>query len=329
MLPRISRGLASTAVSTKHKELVDRFLQTAKKAAPIIRRQFLDPNQSQRLSLTLNRPRLYRGSQDLEDEVRVPPIGTPLPPGYHLAYFTPAALPDGLGKDGTDISYSPAEPFTRRMWGGRQLYWEKENPLRIGDEAIETTKLVAAEPKITRAGEEMVVVGVEKTFENAKGLALVDRRDWVFRPQLSVPPPSQDHSGFVAPDDASLPVPGPSQKSRDFVHTPVSLFRFSALTFNAHMIHYSRPWCREVEGHREIVVHGPLNLIHMLDFWRDEQTDDYMIPRSIWYRALAAFYAGETYRALLERDGDRTSIKLWGHDGKGDVRVGMFADVQD
>ena len=326
MLPR---KLPRPLVSTRQKELVDDLLQTAQKAAPIIRRQFLDPNQSQRLSLTLNRPRFYRGSQDLEGEIRVPLNGTPLPPGYHLAYFTPAVLPGSLGKDGTDISYSPPEPFTRRMWGGRQLDWEKENPLRIGDEAIETTKLVAAEPKVTRAGEEMIVVGVEKTFENRKGLALVDRRDWVFRTQLSGPPPSQDHLGSVEPDDASLPVPGPSQKSRDFVQTPVSLFRFSALTFNAHMIHYSRPWCREVEGHREIVVHGPLNLIHMLDFWRDEQADDYRIPRSIWYRALAPFYADEKYRALLERDADRTSIKLWGHDGKGDVGVGMFADVQD
>ena len=330
MLPRIFRRLASTAISSKHKDLVDDFLETAKTAAPIVRKQFLDPNQSQRLSLTLNRPRLYRGTQGLEDEVRVPLNGTPLPPGYHLAYFTPAALPGGLGQDGTDISFSPAEPFTRRMWAGGRLSWEKENPLRIGDEATETTKLVAAEPKITRAGEEMIVVGVEKTFENVGGLALVDRRDWVFRPRLAGPPPSRDYPESVArDDDALLPVPGSSQKSREWVQTAVSLFRFSALTFNAHMIHYSRPWCREVEGHREIVVHGPLNLINMLDFWRDEQVDDYMIPKSIKYRAMAPFYAGESYRALLERDADSTSIKLWGHDGKGDVRVGMLGDVLD
>ena len=329
MSPRIFRRVASTAVSTKHKDLVDNFLQTARTAAPIIRRQCLDPNQLQRLSLTLNRPRLYRDTPLLEDEVSVPRNGTPLPPGYHLAYFTPAALPGDLGKDGTDVSYSPAEPFTRRMWAGGQLAWEKETPLRIGDEAIETTKLVAADPKITRAGEEMIVVGVEKTFETVNGLALVDRRDWVFRPRLSGPRPSQDYPESVGRDDALLPLPGSTQKSRDLAQTAISLFRFSALTFNAHMIHYSRPWCREVEGHRDIVVHGPLNLINMLDFWRDERADDYMIPSSIKYRAMAPFYAGENYRALLERDGDRTSIKLWGHDGKGDVRVGMLGDVLD
>ena len=327
MLPRIFRRLVSTAISPGHKELVDDFLQTAKNAPQIVRKQILDSNQAQRLSLTLNRPGLYRGVQVLDEKVSL--NGMPLPPGYHLAYFTPATLPGDLGGDGTDISYSPAEPFTRRMWAGGQLSWEKENPLRVGDEAVETTKLVSAEPKVTKAGEEMVVVGVEKMFENGKGLALVDRRNWVFRPQLARPPPSQDNSESIENEDALLPLPDTSQKSRDFLQSPVSLFRFSALTFNAHMIHYSRPWCRAVEGHKDIVVHGPLNLINMLDFWRDEQANDYMIPRSIRYRATAPFYAGEKYRALLERDAETTSIKIWGHDGKGDVRVGMLGDVVD
>lgn len=325
MLPLTFRRLASTAISAGHKQLVDEFLQAAKLAPPIVRKQSLDRNQIQRLSLTLNRPSLYRGVQILDD--KVPLDGTPLPPGYHLVYFTPAALPGDLGGDGTDISYSPAEPFTRRMWAGGKISWEKENPLRIGDEAIEATNLVSAEPKVTRAGEEMIVVGVEKTIENAKGLALVDRRDWVFRKQLSGPPPSQDYAKSTGNDDTLLPQANASQMSRDFLQTAVSLFRFSALTFNAHKIHYSRPWCREVEGHRDIVVHGPLNLINMLDFWRDEQADDLMIPNSIMYRATAPFYVEENYRALLEKGADTTSIKLCGHDGKGNIRVGMLGDV--
>lgn len=325
MIPLTFRRLASTAISDGNKQLVDDLFQTAKIAAPIVRKQLLDRNQIVRLSLTLNRPSLYRGVQIFED--KVPLNGTPLPPGYHLVYFTPAALPADLGRDGTDVSYSPAEPFTRRMWAGGKINWEKENPLRIGDEATETTKLVSTESKVTRAGEEMIVVGVEKTFENAKGLALLDRRDWVFRKQLSGPPPSQDYADSTENDDTLLPQANASQKSRNFLQTAVSLFRFSALTFNAHKIHYSRPWCREVEGHRDIVVHGPLNLINMLDFWRDEQADDFTIPKSIRYRATAPFYAEENYRALLEKDANTTSIKLWGHDGKGDIRVGMIGDI--
>lgn len=325
MLPLTVRRLVSTAISAGNKQLVDEFLQAAKLAPPIVRTQLLDRNQIQRLSLTLNRPSLYRGVPILDD--KVPLNGTPLPPGYHLVYFTPAALPGDLGRDGTDISYSPAEPFTRRMWAGGKISWKKENPLRIGDEAIETTNLLSAEPKVTRAGEEMVVVGVEKTFENAKGLALVDRRDWVFRQQLSENLTSQAYAESTEHDDTLLPQANASQKSRDFLQTAVSLFRFSALTFNAHKIHYSRPWCREVEGHKDIVVHGPLNLINILDFWRDEQANDFMIPSSIRYRATAPFYAEEKYKALLEKVADTTSIKLWGHDGKGNVRVGMLGDV--
>ena len=327
MSPRIFRRLASSAISARHKSLVDDFLHNAKNAPPIIRKQNLDRNQIQRLSLTLNRSRLYRGDQSLEDEA--PLNGTPLPPGYHLVYFTPAALQDHLGKDGTDISYSPADPYTRRMWAGGKISWEKGNPLRIGDDATEITKLVSAEPKVTRTGEEMVVVGVEKVFENAKGLALVDRRDWVFRTQLVGLSAPQEYSECSARDDKLLPIPNEAQKSRDFLQTAVSLFRFSALTFNAHMIHYSQPWCRAVEGHRDIVVHGPLNLINMLDFWRDEKADDSTIPKSITYRATAPFYVGETYRALLERGAESTVVRLWGHDGRGAVRVGMLGDVVD
>ncbi|KAL8669433.1 MAG: hypothetical protein Q9224_007739, partial [Gallowayella concinna] len=289
------RCMASANVPALTRRLADGLFQRAKNA-PIVRKQLLDPNQIQRLSLTLDRSRLYRDTGNIKEAVL--PIGTPIAPGYHLVYFTPAALPDELGNDGTDVSYNPSNPFTRRMWAGGEMQWEKGNPLRIGQEAVETTRLISAEPKTGRTGDELIVVRVEKTFENSKGLALVDKRDWVFRMELTEPAP------LTEAKESDIEPPSPmnsSQISRDFLQTPVSLFRLSALTFNAHKIHYSRSWCREVEGHRDVVVHGPLNLINMLDFWRDVQEDDYSIPQSIKYRATAPFYAGERYRALLER----------------------------
>ncbi|KAL8658890.1 MAG: hypothetical protein Q9226_000725 [Calogaya cf. arnoldii] len=315
------RRLASTNVSAITRRLANDLLQRAENAQ-VVRKQLLDANQTQRLSLTLNRPRLYRDGGDLRQFT--PANGTPLAPGYHLVYFTPIALPEELGNDGTDISFSPSKPFTRRMWAGGEMKWVKGNPLRIGEEAIERTRLVSAEPKIGKTGEEMIIVRVEKTFENAKGPALVDKRDWVFRTALSGPAPLLD----ARESDNQPPSPqDASQQSRDFLQTAVSLFRFSALTFNGHKIHYSRPWARAAEGHRDIVVHGPLNLINMLDFWRDVQEDDYMIPQSIKYRATAPFYAGETYRALLEKGVGTTSIKLWGRSNSGDFRVGMLGDI--
>jgi hydroxyacyl-ACP dehydratase HTD2-like protein with hotdog domain len=93
---------------------------------------------------------------------------------------------------------------------------------------------------------------------------------------------------------------------RDYCQTNVSLFRFSALTFNAHKIHYARDWCQNVEGHRDCVVHGPLNLIHMLDLWRDARThaDPEVMPQSISYRAMSPLYVNEKYRAVMEREAD-------------------------
>lgn len=77
--------------------------------------------------------------------------------------------------------------------------------------------------------------------------------------------------------------------------SPTSLFRFSALTFNAHKIHYNEDWTNNVEGHPGLVVHGPLNLINILNFWQDFHGKG-KFPASINYRALSPLYAGQTYQ---------------------------------
>lgn len=85
------------------------------------------------------------------------------------------------------------------------------------------------------------------------------------------------------------------------------MFRFSALTFNGHKIHYSRDWCRSIEGHRDCVVHGPLNLINMLDLWRDTAKEgiEGALPRSVKYRAMSPLYVGERYRILMSDAKDK------------------------
>jgi hydroxyacyl-ACP dehydratase HTD2-like protein with hotdog domain len=85
---------------------------------------------------------------------------------------------EALGRDGTDTTFNPPSPFTRRMWAGGELEWlgGDNNKLRVGQQVTETTKLISAVGKKTRAGEEMIVVGVEKAFENEDGVALIDKR---------------------------------------------------------------------------------------------------------------------------------------------------------
>ena len=321
----VFRRYRSTGASVSTKLLTTELVGRAK---PTYREQLLDANQLQRLSLTLDRPQLY---SDLSIKSSAPPNGTPLPPGYHLAYFTPAALPNELGSDGTDVAYTPGQPFNRRMWAGGELRWGQNNNLCVGQSVTESTHIVAAEPKRTRLGEDMIVVRVQKAFENSKGVALIDLRDWVFRAELQ-DPLFNEGASMLTETDVSLPeAPESALYSRDFLQTPISLFHFSALTFNAHKIHYSRPWCRTIEGHREIVVHGPLNLINMLDFWRDTRSGaNRPMPKSIKYRATAPLYQGERYRAYLEDVNDGAAqVKFWGSDGKGDVRMAMMGDIEN
>lgn len=112
---------------------------------------------------------------------------------------------------------------------------------------------------------------------------------------------------------------------------PVTLFRFSALTFNPHKIHYSLPWARDVEGHRDLVVHGPLNLISILDLWRDDRTESggssdpgLFLPESISYRATSPLYAGDEYRIVLDEEGGNSKAQIFNPEGV----VAMKADIK-
>ncbi|PGG99313.1 hypothetical protein GX51_06348 [Blastomyces parvus] len=319
----------STTSAPPASTIASNFLSRFQSLGPQTRTQTLDANQLQLLSLTLNRNSLYQGSPALSN-ARPPEAGTPIPPGHHLVYFTPAFLEGELGADGTDASYNPEAPFTRRMWAGGEVRWPRGpngtvNLLRVGQEVRETTRMLSAEAKVVKkTGEEMVVVGLEKVFENENGVAVVDRRNWVFREALKHDPSTR--AAPVSFDNAppavsttrkptTPPTFSTSTESNTVTHTrtlcqsAVTLFRFSALTFNAHKIHYSLPWAQDVEGHRGLVVHGPLNLISILDLWRDVRgaqqgnqggVGEPMVPEGIVYRATSPLYAEEEYRIVLE-----------------------------
>ncbi|KAH9208725.1 hypothetical protein DL95DRAFT_395043 [Leptodontidium sp. 2 PMI_412] len=288
---QISRRLYSSQPDAK--AIASEFYSESQANPPYAQTQLLDANQLQRFSATLSRPELSK---------ILPKNGTPLPAGYHLAYFTPAQVEEDLGRDGTDTTFNPPSPYTRRMWAGGELEWVKENKLRVGQEVTETTKLISSYSKKSRAGNEMIIVSVEKKFQNERGVALLDKRNWVFREEITKPQP---------PARQPEVVPFPEGKHvRDFCQTDVTLFRFSAMTFNGHKIHYSKEWCREVEGHRGLVVHGPLNLINMLNFWRDLQGGD-ATPKKITYRATNPLYAGEPYRIIMGEEVQKiTEVKI-------------------
>lgn len=159
------RLYSSAASAPSAAETAARFLAQAGSAAPQTQSQTLDHNQLHRLSSTLSRAAPSSSSS------------AAIPPAHHLVYFTPSQPEADLGRDGTDAAYNPPAPFTRRMWAGGELRWAgRGNLLRLGQRVTETTRVRGAEGKRTRAGGDMVVVGVEKVFENERGWAVVDMR---------------------------------------------------------------------------------------------------------------------------------------------------------
>ncbi|KAJ1329777.1 3-methylfumaryl-CoA hydratase [Microdochium nivale] len=312
------------------------------------RKQILDGNQLHRLGLTLGRrylesPGHTDPEKDLTNLNATPDEFVSVPPGYHLAYFTPGGLESELGPDGTDTSFNAPAPFTRRMWAGGRMTWS--NPQGVGQELVvgeaaeERTTLASAVAKTSRDGSEMVLVEVEKEIWTQGALVVTDRRSWIFRPELEaassteeivtqtkvvrgpstvrdVTSEGKDITAYSS-EDASKYIPDPSDLPRRCHRwSPTGLFRFSALTFNGHKIHYDQSWSRAIENHAppSVVVHGPLNLICMLDYFRDivaphgaAQTSpftdgfsEYQYQRTtgirqVEYRALSPLYAGQEY----------------------------------
>lgn len=89
----------------------------------------------------------------------------------------------------------------------------------------------------------------------------------------------------------------------------MGLFRFSALTFNGHKIHYDESWTRSVESHPGQVVHGPLNLISMLDYWRDICAKGDAVE--ITYRAMSPLYAGDSYHIRAAKPEKQEASSSW------------------
>jgi hydroxyacyl-ACP dehydratase HTD2-like protein with hotdog domain len=273
--------------------------------------------------------------------------GSSLVPTEHLAFFTPRVSSSSLGADGSDTSFNPpGGVFTRRMWAGGQMSWPAGNAAkqaRVGDRMWERTFVEDAQLKRLAGGRgEMIVVWVRKEFgvDGGSEASIVDRRSWVFQKAL---PPKAPSSPPPSSSDSSSPHP-PAKliNATRIVQSPSNLFRYSALTFNAHAIHLSTAWAREVEGHRDIVVHGPLNLSLLVRKWGREVAGWYFdqsgclqtskgLSRpppsllNVSYRAKRPVYAGQTYFIGLIDDQQNGS----NNDGQHQHRVvAMHADGQ-
>ncbi|KAL1761767.1 hypothetical protein FB107DRAFT_200460 [Schizophyllum commune] len=188
----------------------------------------------------------------------VPRADEPLPYGHHLTFFYPRSAEPNLRPDGTDGSFCPPAPFIRRMWAGGNMSWDNTHPLRVGDSviAVATTSKERDEPAIEVTKSSMVFVNqhIAYTAEGHRAPSIVERRSHVFLPGAA------PRGGAPKPVN-NLPNP---QFSLEYLPTATTLFRFSALTFNAHRIHLDKEYAHE-EGYSERLVHGPLTALMLLE----------------------------------------------------------------
>ena len=232
-----------------------------------------------------------------------PEPGDPLPPGWHWSYFLEAVAPEQIGIDGPPRRgdfLPPIDHLPRRMYAGGKLRWFA--PLRIGATATRTSEVTRVDEKAGRSGP-LVFVTVRHTISSGEDTCIEETQNLVYR---GAPEP-----GAATPEPKA--VPAKAQWSRVVRPDPVMLFRYSAITFNGHRIHYDAPYVREVEGYPDLIVHGPLMATLLLETLRHEGR--MACPDTFTFRALRPMFANTPIRA--EGHTTETGAELWirGPDG--------------
>jgi 3-methylfumaryl-CoA hydratase len=237
--------------------------------------------------------------------------GDSLPPLWHWLYFLPTARQSMLGPDGHPArgGFLPPVPLPRRMWAGGRFNFHQ--PLRV-DEAITRTSTVAdVTVKHGRSGS-LCFVLVKHDIHGESGLALTEEHDIVYR---DLPPP----------DEAPAP-PKPARTDgvwrRDIRPDDTMLFRYSALTFNSHRIHYDRRYVTETEGYPGLIVHGPLIATLLMDLLR--RNSDAPVA-SFRFRAVSPLFDIASFSVHGAPDGTG-GVALWARNADG--HLAMEADAR-
>jgi 3-methylfumaryl-CoA hydratase len=234
----------------------------------------------------------------LDEHDPEPRMGDPLPPLWHWLYFLEAAPASKIGPDGHGErgEFLPPIALPRRMWAGSRFRFDGE-PLRIGDTAQRVSAIKSVEPK-TGASGAMVFVTVEHTLSGPRGLSVIEEHDIVYREAAR--PGESAREPKPAPTDATT--------VKTIVPDPVLLFRFSALTFNGHRIHYDQPYVTGVEGYPGLIVHGPL--LGLLQVELARRANPGGTTATFEFRALSPAFAGAPFNVAARREGDG-SITTW------------------
>jgi 3-methylfumaryl-CoA hydratase len=239
-----------------------------------------------------------------------PQDGSPIAPLRHWLYFLPLCRRSETGSDGHALrgGFLPPVPLPRRMWAGGRL--EFHRPIQVGDAIERVSTIAKVDAKQGRSGA-LVFVRVRHEISAAGELAIVEEHDIVYRAAARAGDPRAPET--AAPSEASW--------RREIVPDPVLLFRYSALTFNAHRIHYDWRYVTEVERYPGLIVHGPLIATLLADLARD-----HVAPAPIAtfaFRAVMPLYDVAPFTVCGRRDAHANAVRLWAQDATG--RLAMEA----
>ncbi|QYU69176.1 MaoC family dehydratase N-terminal domain-containing protein [Leptolyngbya sp. 15MV] len=236
---------------------------------------------------------------------RAPRDGAPLPPGWQGLFFTPAVRQSELGADGHPRrgGFLPPIDLPRRMWAGSRLRYHE--PLTVGDKAEKRSEIARIDSKEGRTGT-LVFVTVRHTISQGSVIALEEEQDLVYR----APP---------APGEPAPPgKPAPSAMWSEPVHPDAPLlFRYSALTFNGHRIHYDAPYASGVEGYPALVVHGPLTATLLQGLATKARPGERLATFA--FRGLAPLFVDRTFHIEAAEDGE--GLALWARNERGEMAM--------
>ncbi|MEO0329084.1 MAG: MaoC family dehydratase N-terminal domain-containing protein [Pseudomonadota bacterium] len=243
----------------------------------------IDDRSSEMIAVTMGQP--------------IPQAGEPLPTCWHWAWFNDALPASELGRDGHPKKggFMPPIPLPRRMWAGGDI--EFHEPIVIGKEHQKLSTIKNIVEKDGRSGR-LFIVTIEHVVSCGKMVCVRENQNLVYRddPVPGVPKPSPPEP------------PGNPDDTKELCPDSVMMFRYSALTFNGHRIHYDVDYAREVEGYPGLVFHAPLTATMLCRFAQDARPE--LPVRKFSYRATSPLYCGDKI-SLCAKDNGQSGTIVW------------------
>ncbi len=231
---------------------------------------------------------------------KVPGPGEPIAPGWHLGFLHSYARRAALGEDGLPLESDvlPRMPFPRRMYAGSTFTFDGD--MRVGDKLRRETEFTDVQLRTGSTGALIVTTQTRRIY-TPRGLAVTEAANTVFREEVK----AGAKSGMPVRDAAPTEVAW----RRTIKADPVMLFRYSALTFNPHRIHYDRTYCIETEGYPGLVVHGPFAQQCIFDLLRDSMPGRTI--KTLAVRARAPLFDTAPFDVVGRPTADGNGAELW------------------